>query len=58
MNEPITKDSDCLAAAAIIAEAYANSDTPKSPDDVVEVLEKSYKKLKELSGNKNKGIDS
>jgi len=49
MNDTITNNGDCLAAAAIIAEAYANSDTPKSPDEIVEVLEKSYKKMKELS---------
>ncbi len=52
MNDTIKNDAACLAAAAIMTEAYANSDTPKSPDDVVEVLEKSYKKLKELSNAK------
>ena len=54
MNETITNHADCLASAAIIAEAYANSDAPKSPDNVVEVLEKSYNKLKALCADSKK----
>ena len=39
----------CLAAAAKIAEVYAGSATPKNPDAVIELLEKSYQKLIEFS---------